>query len=60
MANIKQIKKEEMAEILNFYHHIEEYGHIFYYPAENLDSPFAKILEGMGEVKKMMKDSWEM
>mgnify|MGYP000963190906 CR=1 FL=1 len=30
MADIKEIKKAEMSEIIDFYYKIEEYGHIFH------------------------------
>ena len=30
MADIKEIKKAEMIEIIDFYYKIEEYGHIFH------------------------------
>jgi hypothetical protein len=30
MTNIKALKNEEMQEVIDFYHFIEEYGHIFY------------------------------
>ena len=58
--NIKELKPAEMEEILDFYTHIEEYGHIFHYPSEKLDEPFKKIMEGIDEIRKMMNDSWEM
>jgi hypothetical protein len=31
MADIKELKKDEMENIIDFYYHIEEYGHIFHY-----------------------------
>ena len=58
--NIKDIKKYELQEILDFYYGIEEYGHVYHYPPERLDEPFKKILEGMAEVNKLMNDSWSM
>jgi hypothetical protein len=58
--NIKDLKKDEMQEILDFYYHIEEFGHIYYYPPERLDDPFKKILEGIAEIQKLMNDSWSM
>lgn len=60
MANIKQIKSTEMQEIKDFCDGIEEYGHIYHYPIENLDEPFKKIMEGIKEVQKMMNDSFSM
>lgn len=58
--DIKELKKPEMQEILDFYYGIEEYGHIYHYPPEKLDEPFRKILEGIKEVQKLMDDSYEM
>ncbi len=58
--DIKIIKKNEMEEIIDFYYHIEEYGHIYHYPIEKLDEPFKKILEGIAEVQQLMKDSFGM
>lgn len=58
--NIKDIKKEEIQEIRDFCNDIDEYGHIYHYPPEKLDEPFRKILEGISEIHKMMKDSFEM
>lgn len=49
-----------MQDILDFYHGIEEYGHIFHLDPKLLDEPFRKILEGIAEVNQMMKDSWSM
>lgn len=58
--DIKDIKKHEMQEIIDFYYKIEEYGHIFHLDPKLLDEPFKKILDGISEVEKMMDDSWEM
>lgn len=58
--NIKDIKSEEMQEIIDFYYGIEEYGHIYHYPPERLDEPFNKIMEGIKEINKLMNDSWSM
>jgi hypothetical protein len=58
--NIGEIKKYEMEEILDFYYAIKEHGHIYHYPAEKLNAPFKKILEGIEEVNQLMKDSFEM
>ena len=60
MADIKEIKKTEMSEIMDFWYHIEEYGHIFHLDPKKLDEPFRKILEGIEEVNQMMEDSWSM
>lgn len=58
MPNIKEIKSEEMEEIIDFYHHIEEYGHIFYGKPEDLDEPFKKILEGISEIREIINEYW--
>ena len=58
--DIKKIKNFEMSEILDFYYHIEEYGHIYHYPPEKLNEPFKKIMEGIEEVQQLMNDSFEM
>lgn len=56
--DIKELKSEEMQELIDFYYHIEEYGHIFHLEPKLLDEPFKKIIEGISEVKKMMDDSY--
>lgn len=56
--NIKEIKSNEMQDIIDFYYHIEDYGHIFHFEPETLDKPFKKILEGISEVKKLMDLSY--
>lgn len=58
--DIKEIKSEEMTEIIDFWQHAEDYGHIFHFDPKLLDEPFRKIIEGISEIKKMMNDSWEM
>ncbi len=58
--DIKELKSQEMQEIIDFYYLIQEYGHVFHLEPKLLDEPFKKILEGMSEVKKMMDDSYEM
>jgi len=58
MPNIKELKKSEMGEIIDFYYFIEEYGHIFYDEPKVLDEPFKKILEGIEEVKKIVDDNF--
>jgi len=60
MTNIKEIKKAEMSEIIDFYYKIEEYGHIFHLNPKLLDKPFRKIIEGIEAIEKMMDDSYEM
>lgn len=54
------MKKQEMQEIIDFYYHIEEYGHIFHFEPEKLDEPFKKIIECISEIRKMMDDSYSM
>ena len=46
MSDIKEIKKAEMSEIIDFYYKIEEYGHIFHLDPKLLDEPFKKIIKG--------------
>lgn len=58
--DIKDIKKQEMQEIIDFYYHIEEYGHIFHLDPKLLDEPFKKIMDGISEIEDMMNQSWEM
>jgi hypothetical protein len=58
--DIKDIKKEELDEIIDFWQSIKEYGHIYHYPPEKLDKPFEKIMEGIREIQKLMNDSWSM
>ena len=60
MADIREIKKAEMSEIIDFYYKILEYGHIFHLDPKLLDEPFKKIIEGMEVVEKMMEDSYGM
>lgn len=60
MSDIKDIKKAEMQEIIDFYYSIEEYGHIFHLDPKLLDEPFRKIIEGISEIGKMMNDSYEI
>lgn len=56
MPHIKELRKEEMQEIIDFYHDIEEYGHIFYGDNSELSSGFDKIMEGIEEIRKINKD----
>ncbi len=58
MADIKELKKIEMQEIIDFYYFIEDYGHIFYDDSKILDVPFKKILEGIEEVRKIVDDNY--
>jgi len=58
--NIGDIKSFELEEIQDFLDGIEEYGHIYHYPPERLDAPFAKIMQGIKEVRDLMTDSFEM
>jgi len=60
MADIKELKKAEMIEIIDFYYHIEDYGHIFHLDPKLLDEPFKKIIEGIKAIEKMMDDSYGM
>lgn len=56
--DIFQHKKQEMQEIIDFYYHIEEYGHIYYDEPELLDKPFNKILEGINEITKLIENNY--
>jgi hypothetical protein len=58
MPNIKDLRKEEMQEIIDFYHSIEEYGHIFYGDNSELEVPFKKIMEGIEEIRAIQKEYW--
>jgi len=58
--DIKKIKPNELQDIRDFLEGLEDYGHIFHYPPETLDEPFKKILEGIAEIEKLMKESWSM
>jgi hypothetical protein len=58
MPNIKDIRKVEMQEIIDFYYHIEEYGHIFYGDNSELEPAFKKIMEGIEEVRKIQDEYW--
>ena len=60
MADIKEIKKAEMSEIIDFYYKIEDYGHIFHLNPKLLDEPFKKIIGGMEAVEKLMDHSYGM
>ena len=56
---IKELKKNEMKEVIDFYYFIEEYGHIFYDNPKVLDEPFKKIINGIEEVRKVINDNYE-
>jgi hypothetical protein len=56
--NIKDIKKSEMEQIIDFWNHIQEYGHIFYGDNQELEEPFKKIIEGIEEVRKIQDKYW--
>jgi hypothetical protein len=58
MPNIKDIRKVEMQEIIDFYYHIEDYGHIFYGDNSELEPAFKKIMEGIEEVRKIQNEYW--
>lgn len=58
MPHIKELRKNEMEEIIDFYHHIKEYGHIFYGDNQELEEPFKKIMEGIDEIRKIQKEYW--
>jgi hypothetical protein len=58
MPDIKDLRKEEMEEIIDFYYSIEEYGHIFYGDNAELEGPFKKIMEGMEEIRAIQNKYW--
>lgn len=58
MPDIKQLKKEEMDEILAFYTFIEDYGHIFYDDPKVLDVHFDNILSSIEEIRKIVDDNY--
>jgi len=58
--DIAILKKREIQEIYDFLELIQDYGHIYHYPEENLDEPFKRILEGISEIQKLMDDSYSM
>lgn len=58
MADINQIKKEEITEIIDFYYFIQDYGHIFYDDPKILDEPFKKIIDGMDEIYKIVDKNY--
>jgi len=58
MPDIKELRKEEMEEIIDFYYSIEESGHIFYGDNTELEGPFKKIMEGIEEVRAIQNKYW--
>jgi hypothetical protein len=58
MSDIKEIKSEEMQEIIDFYYFIEDYGHIFYDNPEILNEPFKKIISGIEEIRKIIDTNY--
>jgi len=58
MADINEIKKQEMGEIIDFYYFIQDYGHIFYDDPRILDAYFKKIIEGITEIRKIIDDNY--
>jgi hypothetical protein len=58
--DINIIKSQELKEIINFYYHVEDYGHIFHFESEKLDESFKKIMEGISEIKQMIDDSYSI
>jgi hypothetical protein len=58
MSDIKELKKDEMMEVIDFYSFIKDYGHIFYDDPVVLDKPFKKIMEGIKEVRNIVEDNY--
>lgn len=58
--DINEIKKQEIEDIIDFYYHVKDYGHIFHLDSKLLDEPFRKIMDGISEIKKMMEQSYDM
>jgi len=58
MADIKELKKEEMQDIIDFWYHIQDYGHIFYDDPSILDTPFKKIIEGIDEITDIIDKNY--
>lgn len=58
--DIKELKPDELQEIIDFYYFIEEYGHVFHLDPEKLDVPFKKIIDGIYEIRRMMNESFSM
>jgi hypothetical protein len=47
-----------MQEIIDFYHFIEDYGHIFYDDPSILNEPFLKIIEGINEITEIVNSNY--
>jgi hypothetical protein len=58
--DIKELKPIEIQEIYDFLEGLQDYGYIYHFPPDRLDEPFNKILEGIAEIQKLMKESWSM
>jgi len=58
MADINEIKKQEIGEIVDFYYFIQDYGHIFHENESVLAEPFKKIMEGISEVRKIIDNNY--
>ena len=58
MPDIKELRKEDMEEIIDFYYSIEESGHIFYGDNTELEGPFKKIMEGIEEIRAIQNKYW--
>ena len=56
--DIKELKSEEMQDIIDFYYHVEDYGHVFHLGPKLLDELFKKIVDGISEIRKLMDDSY--
>ena len=57
---IKELKKNEMQEVIDFYRFIEDYGHIFYHDPKVLDQPFKQILDGIEKVRQIVNENYEV
>jgi len=53
--NIEKVKATELQEVRDFLDFINDFGHVFYLEEELLDKPFSKILEGIEEIKEIIK-----
>ena len=58
MSDIKELKKLEMEEIIDFFNFIQDYGHIFYDDPSVLDEPFVKIMEGIDEIRQIVDNNY--
>ena len=56
MPHIKELRKEEMQEIIDFWYSIEEYGHIFYGDNSELEPAFKKIMRESKRSDKSKKN----